>query len=344
MKSDILKKNIFGKTSSQIKDIVKSLDLPSYTASQICDWLYKKEAQSFDQMTNLSKKARGLLKEKFEVKLSPPVEEAVSKDGTVKYLFPVQDGKFVEAVYIPETHRSTLCLSTQVGCKMGCVFCMTGQQGFSGNLSAGEILNQYRSLPQRAEITNIVYMGMGEPLDNLNAVINSVEVFSNLSCFAISPKRITVSTIGMMPALKKLLLNMRCNLAISLHSPYEEERKKIMPVEQSSPLNSVLKTLKEHKFVSSSKLSIEYLMLDGINDSLRHANKLIKILHGLRCRVNLIHYHNSENSSLKGSPEGIIKQFQDKLNAAGMFTSIRKSRGKDIEAACGMLSIKKDKK
>jgi len=224
--------NLFGKTIAELKLISESLDLPDYTSSQIADWLYKKNISSVDDMTNLSKSARQALSDRYYIGTSLPVKEEISKDGTIKYLFSVKDRKYIETVYIPEQKRKTLCISTQIGCKMGCIFCITGKQGFQGNLDTGEILNQIRSQKENESISNIVYMGMGEPLNNPDAVLKSLEILTSAYGYSMSPRRITVSTIGIMPALNRFIEKSECNLAISLQSPFADERRYLIPLEK----------------------------------------------------------------------------------------------------------------
>jgi len=337
---EISKEKLFGKTLSELQFIVTDLGLPRFTAGQIADWLYKKNIVTIDEMSNLSKNARFILNEHFIFGLNASSKVQVSVDGTKKYLFPAGKHKFIEAAYIPDDGRKTLCVSSQVGCKMGCLFCMTGKQGFQANLSAGEIVNQVRSLPERDEITNLVYMGMGEPFDNLDEVMKSLEIFTSEWGFAWSPKRITVSTIGIVPAIKRFLDESHCHLAVSLHSPFEEERKKLMPIENVYSLPEVINTIKNFDFGRQRRISFEYIMFGGINDTPRHVKELAKILNGIRCRINLIRFHPIPNTPLKGSDETKIEEFMTALNAKDIRTTIRASRGEDIYAACGLLSTK----
>ena len=332
--------SLFGKTRDELKALSVQLGLPAFTGQQLCEWLYKKGVSSFDQMSNLSMKARGLLSEHYELGLQDPVDEQVSVDGTKKYLFPSGPGKFIETAYIPDGKRSTICVSSQVGCKMGCLFCMTGKQGFQGNLSPGEILNQYRSLPERHKLTNIVYMGMGEPLDNLPAVLRSLDVFTADWGFALSPRRITVSTIGITPAMLEFLNKSEAHLAISLHSPFDEERRKLMPVQQVYPLKEVLQEVRSWDFGRQRRVSFEYILFKDYNDSAAHVNELSRILQGIKCRINLIRFHPIPDTPLESPSEKAIATFKDKLNSKGITTTIRASRGEDIWAACGLLSTK----
>jgi 23S rRNA (adenine2503-C2)-methyltransferase len=331
---------LFGKTLSELKEIVTTLGFPGFTASQIADWLYKKDIHSIEEMSNLSKRVRDTLSENFVFGLTDHSKVQVSVDGTKKYLFPTQNNKFIEAAYIPEETRSTLCVSSQVGCKMGCLFCMTGKQGFQSNLTAGEIVNQVRNLPERENLTNIVYMGMGEPLDNLDELMKSLEIFTSDWGFAWSPKRITVSTIGIVPAMKTFLENSQCHLAVSLHTPFDEERKQLMPIQTVYPLQEVIETIRTFDFGKQRRVSFEYIMFDGLNDTPRHIKEMARILNGIRCRVNLIRFHPIPNTPLLGSNEEAIEKFMVGLNAKGIRTTIRASRGLDIYAACGLLSTK----
>jgi 23S rRNA (adenine2503-C2)-methyltransferase len=332
---------LFGKTLEELKSLTKELGLPSYAASQISEWLYKKEVASIDDMTNLSKKARALLSESFDLGTTLPIEVTESVDGTKKYLFKALNQKYIETAYIPEGKRSTVCVSSQVGCKMGCLFCMTGKQGFQGNLTAGEILNQYKSISEWRSLSNIVYMGMGEPLDNLSEVLKSLQILTADWGFALSPRRITVSTIGITPAMLQFLDQSEAHLAVSLHTPFEEERRKLMPVQQVYPLQEVLKEIRSWDFGRQRRISFEYILFKDFNDSPAHVNELARILQGIRCRINLIRFHPIPDTPLKSPDEGTIQNFKEKLIAKGITTTIRASRGQDIWAACGLLSTKK---
>ncbi len=335
-----MKRALFGNTLTDLAAVANGFSLPGFTASQLADWLYKKDIRDIDGMTNLSKKTRSLLKEHFTLGLRPHLKVQESVDGTRKYLFPARDGMFVEAAFIPEPKRKTLCISTQVGCKMGCLFCMTGRQGFQDNLSAGDILNQAKSLPESDHLSNIVYMGMGEPLDNLEAVLKSLEILTAGWGMGMSPRRITLSTIGMIPALKTFLDNTEVHLALSLHSPFDEERKKLMPIQRLHPLHEVLDLIKQYDWKGQRRFSIEYIMFRGLNDTLRHVKELVRILEGLRCRINLIRYHQIPDTPLEPIPWADMEKFRDALNDKGITATIRRSRGEDIAAACGMLSTK----
>jgi 23S rRNA (adenine2503-C2)-methyltransferase len=335
-----VKESLLGKTREELTQLTTEMGLPSYTGGQLAYWLYKTAIDSFDQMTNVSKKARTTLSERFDLGIKAPISESVSTDGTKKYLFNAGNGKFIEAAYIPDGTRHTLCVSSQVGCKMGCLFCMTGKQGFQGQLTAGEILNQLRSIPEREKITNIVYMGMGEPFDNLDAVMKSTAILTAEYGFAISVRKVTVSTIGIIPAMKVFLENSKCNLAISLHTPFEDERKNLMPVQNVYPIKDVIETVQQYDLGKYRRVSIEYIMFKGLNDTRRHVNELARLLNKVNCRINLIRFHSIPGTPLESSDDATILDFQQALIAKGIVTTIRASRGQDIEAACGLLSTK----
>jgi 23S rRNA (adenine2503-C2)-methyltransferase len=335
-----LKINLLGQTLPQLQELCAGEGFPRFTAKQVCDWLYKKRVDSIDAMTNLSLTQRARLNEIAFIGREHPVRCQVSKDGTKKYLFPVLDGHFIEAVFIPEEDRATLCVSCQVGCKMGCRFCVTGQQGFHGNLSAGDILNQLFSIPEFEQLTNVVFMGMGEPMDNLDAVLAATQVLTADWGLGWSPKRITVSTVGIIPGLKRFLDESQCHLAVSLHNPVPQERLAMMPVQKAFPLNQVLALLREYDWSGQRRLSFEYTMFRGENDDPVHAQKLVELLKGLDCRVNLIRFHGSPEAPFKTSMPTTIKTFQDYLNRHGIICTLRASRGQDIDAACGLLAGK----
>lgn len=335
------KEALFGKNIDELKEVVAKLGLPKFTANQIADWLYKKDVNSIDEMSNLSKKARTLLNESYTFGTIAPISDQTSADGTKKYLFDAPGGKFIEVAYIPEEKRNTLCVSSQVGCKMGCEFCMTGRQKFHGNLTAGTIVNQLRSLPEWHDVSNIVYMGMGEPMDNLTEVLKSLEIITSEWGMAMSPRRINVSTIGVIPSIQKFIEQSEAHLAISLHSPFDDERKSFMPVQNAYPIRGVVAELKKHDWSGQRRLSFEYIVFDGLNHSERHVKALASLLNGLKYRINLIRFHQIPDSELQSTNDDNMLKFQEQLKAKGIFTSIRTSRGQDIDAACGLLSTKK---
>jgi len=331
---------LFGKTLEELQVICDDLGLPKFTARQLTDWLYKKPVSTMDEMTNLSKKTRELLNEKYVFGLIGHTRVQESRDGTKKYLFPTLHGQFIETAMIPDKDRKTVCVSSQVGCKMGCLFCMTGKQGFQGQLTAGEIVNQIRNIPEWNEISNIVYMGMGEPFDNLDEVLKSTQILISDWGFGMSPRRITVSSIGIVPGLVRFLNESEAHLAISMHSPFHEERQKLMPVEIAYPLEEVLREIRNWDFGRQRRVSFEYIVFHELNDTPAHVKELARILDQIRCRINLIRFHPIPHTPLKGTDEDALHEFKDALNAKGIMTTIRASRGQDIYAACGLLSTK----
>lgn len=335
-----LMESLFGKTLEELKQIVSGLGLPSFTAKQIADWLYKKEVSSIDDFSNLSKVARQKLSECYCFGLTAPIKMQQSVDGTRKYLFPVGESNFIETAMIPDDDRVTVCVSSQVGCRMGCRFCMTGKQGFQTNLSAGEILNQLRSIEEFSRITNIVFMGMGEPMDNLDNVMSALEILTADWGYAMSPKRITVSTVGIVPGMREFLEHSKCHLAVSLHNPLPDQRAGMMPVQNKYTIQEVVDVIRHHDFGLQRRVSFEYIMFAGLNDTPRHVSALATLLKGIDCRVNLIRFHSIPDSPFQGSSEDAIQTFKDALNARGILTTIRASRGEDIQAACGLLSTK----
>lgn len=334
-------RTLLGHTPKQLVGMVTELGLPRFVGKQLAEWLYVHRATQWEDMTNISKKNRELLAEHFSIGRRAPGNRIVSQDGTVKYLFPTDSGKYIESVFIPDEERGTLCVSSQIGCKMNCLFCMTGKQGFSGHLSAGEILNQILSIKESDQLTNIVYMGMGEPLDNVEEVLQSIEILTHPDLWAWSPKRITVSTIGIEPGLSTFLTRSSAHLAVSLHNPIPEERIRIMPIERAVPIQRIIQTIKKHDFSHQRRVTFEYIVFEGINDSRRHAIALLNLLEGIPARVNLIRYHKIPDIELPGSNLSKMEEMRDYLTANGLTTTIRASRGEDILAACGMLSTMK---
>ena len=335
---------LLGVTKQELGEICLSLGMKRFAASQIADWLYKKGARSIDEMTNLSKESRARLASEYEVGHLFPAEIQTSKDGTRKYAFEaVRPGQYIETVMIPDGDRATLCVSSQAGCKMGCKFCMTGRQGFHGNLSVREIIAQFMDVEESQQLTNAVFMGMGEPLDNWENVKKAIEILTAEWGFGWSPKRITLSTIGDLATMKEFLDNTGCHLAVSLHNPFHDERAAMMPIENKYPLQDVLSLVRQYDFTGQRRVTFEYIMFAGVNDTKRHSDALARLLKGLECRVNLIRFHKIPDSPLAPSSPQIMEGFQARLNAAGVTTTIRASRGEDIMAACGLLAGKNSK-
>lgn len=345
MKGEIVqssKQKLLGMTLEQLEGVTRDMGMPRFTAKQIAQWLYAKRVQSIDEMTNLSLKHRDTLKMFYEVGAEAPVEAQRSVDGTVKYLFPAGNGLYIESVYIPNKERATLCVSSQVGCKMNCQFCMTGRMGFQSSLSAAQILNQILSLPEFDKLTNVVMMGMGEPLDNLDEVLKALAIMTVSYGLAWSPKRITLSTVGLRKGLQRFLEESDCHLAISLHSPIPAQRAKIMPAERSFSIVEMVELLRQYDFSKQRRLSFEYIVFKGLNDTETYAKALLKLLRGLDCRINLIRFHAIPDAPFEGDDMESMERFRDYLTKHGLFATIRASRGEDIFAACGMLSTSKN--
>ena len=336
----VQKEQLLGKTLADLKIIAGKLGLPAFVAAQLAYWLYKTNIQSYDEMTNISKKVRLLLAEHYDLGVVASVKVQESSDGTKKYLFPVGSHKFIETAFIPEERRNTLCVSSQVGCKMGCLFCATGRQGFQAQLSAGQTINQLRSLPEREQITNIVFMGMGEPFDNAEEVMKAQEILTSDYGFELSARRITVSTIGIVPAMEVFLRDSKCNLAVSVHSPFDEERRRLMPIQHIYPIKDVIDAINRADLGKYRRVSIEYIVFGELNDTQKHVKELARLLNKTRCRINLIRFHPVPNVPLPPTNEQRLIDFQRALNDKGIVTTIRASRGLDIDAACGLLSTK----
>jgi 23S rRNA (adenine2503-C2)-methyltransferase len=333
----IHKEPLFGKTLTQLEPVATGVGLPRCAAKQLAVWLYQQDVTAFKEMTNLPQEARQRLDERFCIGISPPVGHQISSDDTRKYIFKTQHG-LIETVCIPEQDRQTLCISSQVGCRMGCAFCMTGKQGFQGQITAGEILNQIRSIPERHQLTNIVFMGMGEPFDNIAAVLESVEIMTSHYGFGIPPRRVTVSTAGITSGVRIYLERCGSPLAVSLHSPFEDERRKLMPIENASPLREIIAIIRETPKASQRRIFFEYIVFKGMNHSQRHVDELAHLLSGMRCRINLLRVHPVPGIALESPDDEAMLAFRDALMAKGFITTVRRSRGQDIAAACGLLS------
>ena len=326
-------------TLEDLYEVVKELEMPRFTAKQLAEWIYQKKVKTFDEMLNISKANRQRLAQEYCVGLNYPAESLRSADGMVKYLFDVGDGKAIETVYIPDEDRSTLCISSQKGCRMNCYFCMTGRQGYHGNLTANQIINQVLSVPQSDQLTNVVFMGMGEPLDNLEEVMRVIAILTEPWGLGWSPKRVTVSTVGKKPELKTLVEKTNVHIAVSVHNAVREERQSLMPLEKIYQIKDVLEMLGHYDFAHQRRLSVEYIMWQWFNDDIAHADALREILPNEHVRVNLIRYHKiPEIPKLRTSSDERMTQFRDYLNAHGVICTIRRSRGEDIGAACGMLA------
>lgn len=335
-------KPLLGLDPAGLRQVAAEVGLPAYAAGQMAQWLYQRRVTDIDQMTNLSKKARRLLAEHYCTGREAPLTRVNSADGTVKYLFSGCGRRDIESVMIPDRDRATLCISSQAGCRMGCRFCMTGRGGYQGNLTAAQIINQILSVDNSLELTNIVFMGMGEPADNIQAVLRTIDILTAPWGLGWSPKRITVSSVGYLPGLKALLDQTRVHIAISAHSPYAQERQALMPIERAHPLQQVMQLLKGYDFAHQRRLSLEYIMWQGLNDDLKHADALARLMRGTSARVNLIRFHAIPDCDLRPTGMARMEAFRDHLNQAGITATIRASRGEDIMAACGMLAGRKN--
>ena len=335
------RKPLLGMSLYELKEVARSLGMPAFTGGQMAKWLYSQHVRTIDEMTNISKANREKLAEQYTVGCMPPVDCQKSVDGTIKYLFPTSTGKRVETVFIPDNDRATLCVSSEVGCKMNCLFCQTGKQGYEGSLTAADILNQIYALPERDRLTNIVFMGQGEPMDNLDNVLRATEVLTADYGYAWSPKRITVSSVGLRRKLQRFLGESECHVAISLHSAIPEQRAQLMPAERGMSITEIVELLRNYDFSHQRRLSFEYIVFGGVNDSTAHAKEIVRLLRGLDCRINLIRFHQIPGVDLHGADEKRMESLRDYLTAHGIFTTIRASRGQDIYAACGLLSTAK---
>lgn len=329
---------LYGQTLSQLEALCNRLEMPRFAAKQIARWLYDKHATTIEAMSDLSVRHRALLAETYEVGFTAPEKVSISADGTKKYLYRTSQNHFIESAYIPDGDRATLCISSQAGCRMGCRFCATGRQGLQHSLSTNEILNQIGSLPERERLTNVVFMGMGEPLDNLDSLLPTLEILTSAWGFGWSPTRITVSTAGVASRLERFLEATQVHLAVSLHNPFPHERAEIMPVEKAWPIREVVEILRRYDFTHQRRVSFEYIVMSGLNDSPRHIRELCRLLDGIKCRINLIRFHKIPGSPYFSPDDRAMIAFRDALTAKGIHTTIRTSRGEDIQAACGLLS------
>ena len=344
-----MKPKLLGMSLLQLQEVAADLSLPRFAARQIADWLYAKGIREISGMTNLSNPARKALEERYQIGHTTYTEKFLSSDGTKKYIFPTSiAGRYIETVMIPEYDndhgreigRATICVSSQVGCRMNCTFCMTGRSGYHGRLAAAEIISQFMNIDEAQELTHTHKdcIGMGEPLDNWDEVSKVLQILTSDWGFGWSPKRITLSTVGVLPNLKYFLDDFKCHLALSLHTPFDEERAALMPVQKAFKLEDILSLIRRYDFSGQRRVSFEYIMFSGVNDTKRHADALIRMLSGLECRINLIRFHSIPGLALQTSPRVRIDDFKARLNNAGIITTLRTSRGEDIMAACGLLA------
>ncbi len=317
-----IRQPLYGKSIAELQAICAELGMPRFAAGQIAGWLYRRGATGIDAMSDLSLRNRALLAERYTVGLSAPQRVQTSADGTKKYLYRTSEGEYVESAYIPDGDRATLCVSSQAGCRMGCRFCATGRLGLRHSLSACDILNQIASLPERDRLTNVVFMGMGEPLDNTDEVLRALDVLTS-ECAR---------------ELRRFLDSTNVHLAVSLHNPFHDERAEVMPIERAYPIADVVAILRDYDFSHQRRVSFEYIVMSGLNDSPRHVRELCRLLNGIKCRINLIRFHKIPDSPYFSPDDAAMIAFRDSLTARGIMTTIRASRGEDIKAACGLLS------
>ena len=332
------RETLYGKTPEELAALCGGMGMPRFAARQIARWLYVRHTEDPLLMTDIAAAHRQRLAERFAPAFNAPERVTESADGTKKYLFRIPGGHAVESAYIPDGERATLCVSSQAGCRMGCKFCATGRQGLQRSLTAAEILNQIVSLPERDSLTNVVFMGMGEPLDNTDNVLRALDILTAEWGFGWSPTRITLSTAGVVPELRRLLDSTKVHLAVSLHNPFHEERAAIMPVERAWPVAEVAAILRRYDFTHQRRVSFEYIVMSGLNDSPRHIRELCRLLDGIKCRINLIRFHKIPGSPYFSPDDAAMVRLRDTLTAKGIQTTIRASRGEDIQAACGLLS------
>lgn len=332
------KKNLIGLSVSDIYELIRSEGYKLSQASAIANSIYKKRITDLSRILKISGKLQAYLGKIAEPLVYEPLNSEVSSDGTVKYLFSNPEGKQFETVYIPDKKHDTVCVSTQSGCRMGCPFCVTARYGFHGNLDAGDIINQILGIPVAGQVTNVVFMGMGEPLDNLDNVLKACEILSAEWGMALSPGNITISTVGITPAIIPLLEKTRCNLTLSLFSPFPEERIKVVPAENKYPAIEIIEIMKGFPLRKKRRFSVAYVMISNVNDTDRHLEGLRNLLLGSGIRVNLLPYHMVNGDTNVSSSGERMMYFKHNLVLSGISASIRRSRGADISAACGLLA------
>jgi 23S rRNA (adenine2503-C2)-methyltransferase len=334
----MIKKKLCGSTVDEISQLIASSGYSFSKALLISNNIYKKRLSDFAQNPKIPKKLREDLISTADSGLFKPVASTTSVDNTVKYLFRNEVGLEYETVFLPGNKRNTVCVSTQAGCRMGCPFCVTGSYGFHGDLSAGEIINQIISLPEAGKITHVVFMGMGEPLDNLGNILKACQILTAEWGLAISCRNVTVSTVGITPGIEIFLRDCECNLTLSLHSPFSEERKSVVPVEKKYPVHEIIEIMRNYPVKKKRRLSIAYVMIHNVNDTDEHLEGLKALLHGSTIRINLLPYHPVRNDINVSSSDERMHFFKHNLVVSGISASIRKSRGADISAACGLLA------
>jgi len=337
------KTNLCGLTVDDICGMIRTDGFEYRHAVAIAGIIYKKGGAGLEETSGIPKRLVVFLKDVAQTGIFKPSAFETSVDGTSKFLFNTDDGKQFETVFIPDGKRNTVCVSTQSGCRMGCPFCVTGKYGFHGNLTAGDIVNQIISIPCAGKITHVVFMGMGEPLDNLENVLKACNITTAEWGLALSPRNITVSSVGITPAIKEFLKRSACNLTVSLYSPFADERLRVIPAEKVYPVGEIIRIMKTYPLEKKRRLSVAYVMIDRVNDTNRHLDELIIMLKGTGIRVNLLPYHHVKNDMNRPSPDDRMMFFKHNLIISGVSASVRRSRGADISAACGLLASKLNK-
>jgi 23S rRNA (adenine2503-C2)-methyltransferase len=332
------KPGICGMTPDDMAVFFAGNGIESNYAEVITNNFYRRGIRDFKKMDNVPLSVRHRLSSLLTNGLFDPADHYNSSDGTVKYLFRSYDGKEFEAVLIPDGKRMTVCVSTQAGCRMGCPFCLTGSSGFRGNLSSGEILNQVLSLPIEAPVSHIVFMGMGEPLDNIDEVLKACNILTSQWGLAISPRNITVSTVGLAEGVKRFLNESDCNLTLSLFSPFPDERASVVPAEKLNPAGNIIGLMRAYRLRKKRRFTVAYVMISGLNDTDRHLHELSALLKGTSIRVNLLPYHQTGLEKYCSSDISKMNHFRQGLFLSGIYASVRRSRGADISAACGLLA------
>ncbi len=336
--------DLCGLNAEEIRDLIGSGGFEYHHAVELAGILYKKGGRGMEKSSRIPKRLKEFINDDWQTGIQTPMANETSVDGTIKYLFGNTDGNLFETVFIPDEKRNTVCVSTQSGCRMGCSFCLTGKYGFYGNLSAGDIVNQFISIPSATKVTHVVFMGMGEPLDNLDNVLKACNIITAEWGLAISPRNVTVSSVGITPAVEEFLKRSKCNLTLSLYSPFTDERFRVIPAERKYPAREVISVMKNYPLERKRRLSIAYVMIGGVNDTNRHLDELITILKGTGIRVNLLPYHHVRDDMNRPSPDDKMMFFKHNLVVSGISASVRRSRGADIFAACGLLASQLNKR
>ncbi len=331
-------KNLCGLTVDEIYELIMPFGYGYSTALEVSHNLYKKRNREISNFSKVSKGLKNVLFRYTQTGFLEPETSQISEDKTIKYLFRTPDGKQFEAVYIPDGKRNTVCVSTQSGCRMGCSFCVSGRYGFHGSLTAGEIVSQIISIPFAMKITHVVFMGMGEPMDNLENVLKACSIVTAQWGLSLSPRHVTVSSVGIRPGIELFLKRSDCNLTLSLHSPFSKERCLIVPAEKKYPAKEIVKLMKAFRIKKGRRLTVAYVMINGLNDTDRHLVELISLLKDSSVRINLLPYHPVGSDTMKPSSPEKMQFFKHKLIIEGISASVRKSRGEDISAACGLLA------